>query len=47
MSEMIEEGKIKPIVDEKEFSLLETPLAHEYFEGGNHIGKVVINVNKT
>jgi alcohol dehydrogenase len=46
IARMIEEKKIKPIVDEKQFSLLEIPLAHEYFEGGNSVGKVVININQ-
>jgi NADPH:quinone reductase-like Zn-dependent oxidoreductase len=43
MKELIEAGKVKPIID-RSYKLSETPEAFRYFEGGHAQGKVVITV---
>ncbi|MCP9236030.1 zinc-binding dehydrogenase [Lewinella sp. JB7] len=42
LSQIIEEGRLKPVVDERRFSLEEAGKAHAHLESGNAIGKVVI-----
>ncbi|PCI87169.1 MAG: NAD(P)H-quinone oxidoreductase [Hyphomicrobiales bacterium] len=40
---LIEEGKIKPIID-KIFDLKDAGLAHKYMEDGRHIGKLMLKI---
>ncbi|MBL1419454.1 MAG: NAD(P)H-quinone oxidoreductase [Alphaproteobacteria bacterium] len=40
---LIEEGKIKPIID-KIFALKDAGLAHKYMEDGRHIGKLMLEI---
>lgn len=42
VAQIIEEGKLKPILDEHQFSLEEVGKAHVHLESGKAIGKVVI-----
>jgi NADPH:quinone reductase-like Zn-dependent oxidoreductase len=44
LKELIEEGKIRPII-EREYPLHEVPQAIQYFERGRSQGKVIITVN--
>ena len=49
VKELIETGKVKPVIDRR-YSLSEVPEALRYYEEGHAKGKVVINVahsNKT
>lgn len=41
MKALIEEGKVKPIID-RTYSLSEVPKAFQYFEEGHSQGKVII-----
>lgn len=41
---LADEGKIKPLLDEKEFSLSDLNDAHAWFEAKNHVGKIVLSV---
>ncbi|MEH7239022.1 NAD(P)-dependent alcohol dehydrogenase [Bacillus sp. JJ1562] len=43
MKELIEEGKVKPVID-RSYSLSEIPKAFEYFEEGHSQGKVIITI---
>ncbi|MEH7239478.1 NAD(P)-dependent alcohol dehydrogenase [Bacillus sp. JJ1562] len=43
MKELIEEGKVKPVIDST-YSLSEVPNAFQYFEQGHSQGKVVITI---
>lgn len=43
MKELIEEGKIKPVID-RSYSLIEVPDAFRYFEQGHSQGKVIIEI---
>jgi NADPH:quinone reductase-like Zn-dependent oxidoreductase len=45
MKELIEEGKVKPVID-KDFPLEELPEAMRYVQSGKHYGKVVITINQ-
>lgn len=40
---LIEEGKIKPVID-KIFDMDHIKSAHEYMEKGNHMGKIIIKI---
>ena len=40
---MIEEGKIKPVIDSV-FPLAEAAKAHHHMESGEHMGKIVLAV---
>lgn len=42
MAQLVESGKIKPLLDKQRFSFREVSLAHEYFETGRATGKVVL-----
>lgn len=42
---IIEEGKLRPLIDSNIFSFDEVAKAHEYLESGKHVGKIVL-VNK-
>ncbi len=44
VAKIVEAGKLKPVLTEKQFSLEETPQAHEYAENRKGMGKVVINI---
>ena len=39
---IIEEGRLKPLLDENRFSLEEVGKAHAHLESGKAIGKVVV-----
>lgn len=41
---LIEAGMMKPLLDERHFTLADAAEAHEYLEGGKHKGKVVISI---
>ncbi|RFB12673.1 NAD(P)-dependent alcohol dehydrogenase [Bacillus sp. HNG] len=43
MKKLIEEGKVKPVID-RSYSLNDVPKAFEYFEEGHSQGKVVITI---
>ncbi len=43
MKELIESGKVKPVID-RSFSLQEVPEALMYFEEGHSQGKIVITI---
>ncbi|MCH1624450.1 NAD(P)-dependent alcohol dehydrogenase [Ferdinandcohnia quinoae] len=43
MKKLIEEGKVKPIID-RSYSLSEVPKAFQYFENGHSQGKVIITI---
>ncbi|MGB7394275.1 MAG: zinc-dependent alcohol dehydrogenase family protein [Pricia sp.] len=42
IAKIVEAGEMKPVVDEKHFSLEEVGEAHAHLESGNAIGKVVV-----
>jgi len=44
LAEIVDEGKLRPIVDEKQFSLEEIAQAHDRLVSGEAIGKVVVSV---
>ncbi|NYT77756.1 zinc-binding dehydrogenase [Alcaligenaceae bacterium] len=44
LTTLVEAGKVKPLVDDKDFSLQEGGAAHAYLESGQAVGKVVISV---
>jgi NADPH:quinone reductase-like Zn-dependent oxidoreductase len=46
MNELFESGKVKPVIDGP-YKLSEVPEAIQYFEEGNHKGKVVITVTNS
>jgi len=43
LATIIESGSLKPVLDEKQFSLEEAGLAHARLESGKAMGKVVVN----
>ncbi|UNL83741.1 zinc-dependent alcohol dehydrogenase family protein [Priestia koreensis] len=45
VAQIVEEGKLKPLVDAKTFSMTEVSKAHEYLESGKAIGKIVLTNN--
>lgn len=42
ISELVDKGFIKPLVDEKKFAITEIGTAHHYLEQGQAVGKVVV-----
>ena len=44
VAELVDQGKIKPVVDPKVFTLDQVGAAHEYASSGEQIGKVVIGI---
>ena len=44
LAEIVDEGKLKPVVDKQEFGLEEVGKAHDRLSSGQAIGKVVITV---
>ena len=44
IAELVDQGKVKPVVDPKVFMLDEVGEAHEYASSGEQIGKVVIGI---
>lgn len=45
ISGLVEQGKVKPLIDEKSFSFEQIAEAHEYAEAGGNMGKIVITVD--
>ncbi|MDQ1087123.1 zinc-dependent alcohol dehydrogenase family protein [Siphonobacter sp. SORGH_AS_1065] len=45
IGELITQGKVKPLIDEKKFSLNEIAKAHEYAEKARNMGKIVVTIN--
>ncbi|MBF0236101.1 MAG: NAD(P)-dependent alcohol dehydrogenase [SAR324 cluster bacterium] len=44
MNELFEAGKVKPVIDDKSYTLSDVPEAFRYYGAGQHKGKVVITV---
>ncbi|MBF0351300.1 MAG: NAD(P)-dependent alcohol dehydrogenase [SAR324 cluster bacterium] len=44
MNDLFEAGKVKPVIDEKSYTLSDVPEAFRYYGEGQHKGKVVITV---
>lgn len=44
IAKLVDEGMIRPLIDEREFTIDDVAAAHDYLESGNAIGKVVIHV---
>lgn len=42
LAQIVDEGKIRPLLDSKTFSMAEVASAHQYAESGQAIGKVVL-----
>jgi NADPH:quinone reductase len=42
LAQIVDAGKIRPLLDSKTFSMTEIALAHQYAESGQAIGKVVL-----
>ncbi|ARV59260.1 quinone oxidoreductase [Nostocales cyanobacterium HT-58-2] len=42
LAQMVDDGKIRPLLDSKTFSMTEIASAHQYAESGQAIGKVVL-----
>ncbi|MFT8323571.1 MAG: zinc-dependent alcohol dehydrogenase family protein [Bacillus sp. (in: firmicutes)] len=42
IAQLVEEGKLRPLIDEKVFSFDEVSQAHDYLESGKAIGKIVL-----
>ncbi len=43
MAELVDQGLIKPLIDEKIFAIDDVAAAHAYFESGDAIGKIVLS----
>ncbi len=43
LTDQVNEGKIRPLMDKKKFDLSEINEAHAYFESGQHMGKIIID----
>ncbi len=44
LAEIIDAGKMRPILDKKDFKLEEVGLAHKHLESGSAVGKVVVTL---
>ncbi len=44
LAKIVDEGKLKPIVDNQRFNLQEVGKAHDHLTSGNAVGKVVVEV---
>jgi NADPH:quinone reductase-like Zn-dependent oxidoreductase len=44
IAEIVDEGKLTPLLDEAEFSLEQIGQAHDHLSSGNAIGKVVVSI---
>ncbi|REC62257.1 hypothetical protein DRF65_11125 [Chryseobacterium pennae] len=42
ITELVEQGKVRPLIDEYKFSFEQIAKAHQYAESGNPMGKVVL-----
>ena len=43
ISDLVEQSKIRPLLHEQRFSIEEVGRAHECWEAGNAIGKIVLD----
>ncbi|GAB3800710.1 zinc-dependent alcohol dehydrogenase family protein [Spirosoma humi] len=46
ISELVEQGKVKPLIDAARFTLEQVAAAHEYAEAGGHTGKIIITIQE-
>jgi len=44
IAELVDKGKIKPLLDKRDFSISEVNEAHKWFESKSHLGKIVLSV---
>ncbi len=44
LAELVEGGKLRPLIDERRFTLEQVPDAYRYLESGQATGKVVIDI---
>lgn len=42
LAQLVDEGKIRPLLDSQVFSIADVAAAHKYAESGRAIGKVVL-----
>lgn len=45
ISQIVDEGKLKPLIDPNQFTLADVAKAHELLESGKAKGKIVISIN--
>ena len=43
-AQLVEEGRLRPLLDSRRFSLAEIAEAHRHLESGAAVGKVVVDV---
>jgi NADPH2:quinone reductase len=41
---LVDEHKLKPLIDEQKFNVTDIALAHKYLESGAAIGKVIVTM---
>ena len=46
LAELVDEGKLKPLIDKEIFSFEQIVAAHRYFESGQVIGKLLLLRNE-
>jgi NADPH:quinone reductase and related Zn-dependent oxidoreductases len=44
ITELVEQGKVKPLIDDSNFTFEQVAEAHSYAEAGRNVGKIVISV---
>ncbi|WP_201380900.1 zinc-binding dehydrogenase [Ktedonobacter sp. SOSP1-52] len=42
LARLVEEGKMRPLIDEHTFALRDVAAAHQFLESGRALGKVVL-----
>jgi NADPH2:quinone reductase len=45
ITELVEQGRVKPLIDERKFTFEQIAEAHEYAETGRNTGKIIVTVN--
>ncbi|CAH0305474.1 hypothetical protein SRABI134_04833 [Peribacillus sp. Bi134] len=45
VASVVEEGKLRPLVDPNKFTFEEVSKAHEYLESGKAMGKIILRNN--